>query len=180
MRGVRQGWSGTGREQTARKSAEGRIRKMAQAKRKGFGARSVGFSVAAILAVALFSAAGVARAVTCTECTFSPDAGAIATGTADSGFGYDALNSDTGGANTAIGFVALELDDGFGNTAVGAHALFSNTTGTGNIAVGVNAGDDLTTGSGNIDIGSEGVAGESNTIRIGGVIGCGEGCTQGP
>src|SRR5262249_20582538 len=35
------------------------------------------------------------------------------------------------------------------------------------IAVGSNAGSNLTTGSNNIDIGALGLAGESNTIRIG-------------
>jgi len=43
--------------------------------------------------------------------------------------------------------------------------LFS--TGNSNIAVGWNAGANLTTGSNNIDIGNNGVAAESNTIRIG-------------
>ena len=43
----------------------------------------------------------------------------------------------------------------------------NNTTGTSNIALGFNAGFNLTTGSNNIDIGNAGVAGESNTIRIG-------------
>ena len=43
----------------------------------------------------------------------------------------------------------------------------SNTTGNNNIALGDNAGINLTTGSNNIDIGNNGVAGESNTIRIG-------------
>ena len=42
-----------------------------------------------------------------------------------------------------------------------------HTTGTFNIALGKEAGQDLTTGSNNIDIGNVGVAGESNTIRIG-------------
>ena len=36
-----------------------------------------------------------------------------------------------------------------------------------NIALGFLAGGNLTTGSNNIDIGNPGVAGESNTIRIG-------------
>ena len=45
--------------------------------------------------------------------------------------------------------------------------LFNNTTGSGNIALGSGAGINLTTGSNNISIGNEGVAGESNTIRIG-------------
>ena len=55
---------------------------------------------------------------------------------------------------------------GNGNTAEGDGALGSNT-GSFNTAVGLNAGANLTTGSNNIDIGALGVAGESNTIRIG-------------
>ena len=43
----------------------------------------------------------------------------------------------------------------------------NNTTGSSNIALGASAGQNLTTGSNNIDIGNAGVAGESNTIRIG-------------
>jgi len=42
-----------------------------------------------------------------------------------------------------------------------------STTGGSNIALGDSAGSNLTTGSNNIDIGSKGLAGESNTIRIG-------------
>jgi Chaperone of endosialidase len=65
---------------------------------------------------------------------------------------------------------AKSLEDARGvdfNTANGNAALFSNTTGNGNIALGVAAGRNLTTGNNNIDIGNLGVAGESNTIRIG-------------
>jgi hypothetical protein len=51
--------------------------------------------------------------------------------------------------------------------ADGHQALYSNTTGSGNIALGDLAGINLTTGDNNIDIGNSGVAGESNTIRIG-------------
>ena len=42
-----------------------------------------------------------------------------------------------------------------------------NTSGSNNIALGKAAGFKLTTGKNNIDIGSQGVAGESSTIRIG-------------
>ena len=42
-----------------------------------------------------------------------------------------------------------------------------NSTGIFNIGLGVSAGTNLTTGSNNIAIGNYGVAGESNTIRIG-------------
>ena len=53
------------------------------------------------------------------------------------------------------------------NTAVGNESLTANTTGSSNIAIGYLAGADLTTGDRNIAIGNRGVAGESNTIRIG-------------
>ena len=57
---------------------------------------------------------------------------------------------------------------GDGNTAIGRAAL-TITTGGGNTALGTNAGSALTSGNLNIDIGADviGVAGESNTIRIG-------------
>jgi hypothetical protein len=55
---------------------------------------------------------------------------------------------------------------GNGNTAEGAGALFKNT-GSFNVAFGFNAGANLTAGNNNIDIGNLGVAGESNTTRIG-------------
>jgi hypothetical protein len=72
------------------------------------------------------------------------------------------------GGNTAIGFEALFSNTtGRGNTAVGDHALLQNTSGNDNIALGPFAGDHLINDSNNIDIGNEGVAGESNTIRIG-------------
>jgi len=99
------------------------------------------------------------------------------------------LNNTTGIFNTAMGDEALnDTTTGSGNTAIGGGALSSNTTGghntalgyladggltTGafNVAVGENAGQNLSQGdSNNIDIGYNvtGMAGESNTIRIGG------------
>jgi hypothetical protein len=82
--------------------------------------------------------------------------------------GFVALkNNTTGFKNTANGNGALfNNTTGNGNTAEGAGALGSNR-GSFNIAVGFNAGGNLTTGSNNIDIGAVGVAGESNTMRIG-------------
>jgi Chaperone of endosialidase len=112
----------------------------------------------------------------------APDGGYPDGNTAE---GTEALNSlTTGVANTAHGFQALFDDStGTGNTATGSRALFNNTvgvgntavgasalehnTGTANIGLGVNAGLNLTTGDQNIDIGNIGVAGESQTIRIG-------------
>ena len=103
--------------------------------------------------------------------------------------GVEALNANTsGGLNTAVGFDALlHCTEGFNNTALGSNALFFLTTGDNNTALGHDAGVNLTTGnnntalgrsaganlttneSNNIDIGFNvgGVAGESNTIRIG-------------
>jgi hypothetical protein len=102
--------------------------------------------------------------------------------------GYAALyNTTTGGFNTASGIYALRFNTtGFNNTASGnqalqsntigtqntangAQALFGNITGSNNTALGEEAGSNLTTGDNNIDIGYNvfGVAGESNTIRIG-------------
>src|SRR6266404_1623836 len=84
--------------------------------------------------------------------------------------GFIALYSNTtGNYNTANGLAALYSNTtGGSNTASGLNALYSNTTGSSNIALGNGAGLNLTTGSNNIDIGNDGVAAESNTIRIGG------------
>jgi hypothetical protein len=89
-------------------------------------------------------------------------------GGANTAVGSDALASNTNGnENTAIGVGALAANQaGNINTAVGFQALLNNN-GTDNIAVGSQAGQALTTGSNNIDIGNDGVAGESETIRIG-------------
>jgi len=83
--------------------------------------------------------------------------------------GANALYSNTNGYdNTADGFDSLYYNtNAHANTAIGHHALFNNKTGNFNIALGANAGFELTTGSNNIDIYNRGVAGESNTVRIG-------------
>ena len=83
--------------------------------------------------------------------------------------GASALYGNTTGSyNTASGLSALYYNTtGDENTASGDSALSSNTTGSYNIALGFFAGSNLTVGSDNIDIGNTGVAGESNTIRIG-------------
>jgi hypothetical protein len=80
---------------------------------------------------------------------------------------YALNDNDTGSNNTANGDNTLFNNNGDNNTAIGARALYSNTTGQGSMALGVGAGSNLTTGDNNIDIGNAGVAGESNTIRIG-------------
>jgi uncharacterized coiled-coil protein SlyX len=86
--------------------------------------------------------------------------------------GVSALHDNAlGSSNTADGDHALfENNDGSGNTAVGAGALSSISAGSSNTALGENAGHNLfKSDSNNIDIGAgvEGVAGESDTIRIG-------------
>ena len=93
------------------------------------------------------------------------------TGTQNTANGDFALFSNTtGGDNTAIGASALNFNTiGSNNTALGDDAL-RVTTGSYNIGLGFKAGTNLTSGSRNIDIGSDGVAGESNTIRIGRVV----------
>jgi len=98
------------------------------------------------------------------------------TGNSNTATGTGALRgalfiNNTGNNNTAEGADALfNNTSGNNNTAEGFQALANNSTGSNNIALGANAGLRLTTGSNNIDIGALGVAGESNTIRIG-VIG---------
>jgi hypothetical protein len=108
------------------------------------------------------------------------------TGTDNTANGIDALQSNTTGnyntangssalafnstgySNTATGLQALAFNaTGNNNTAEGQNALIGNTSGSNNIALGSGAGSSLTTGNNNIDIGNGGVAGESNTTRIG-------------
>jgi hypothetical protein len=93
------------------------------------------------------------------------------TGADNTADGVFALSSNTDGHdNAAIGDYALFSNtSGSNNTAMGRVSLYSNTIGDNNTAVGSFAGHDLTTGDNNIDIGYNvvGVAGESNTIRIG-------------
>ena len=85
--------------------------------------------------------------------------------------GVSALALNTiGNRNTATGASALfRNDSGDDNTATGLGALKAKTTGDFNIALGFGAGLNLTTGDKNIYIGNDGVAVESNRIRIGNV-----------
>src|SRR5439155_3235015 len=86
------------------------------------------------------------------------------------------FTNTTGQQNSAIGDATLFSNTtGSFNTADGIASLQVNTTGNGNIALGYGAGNNLDTGNNNIDIGNLGVAGESNTIRIGGDVGIGYG-----
>jgi Chaperone of endosialidase len=98
-------------------------------------------------------------------------AGALFSGTSgnnNTATGFNSLGfNSTGNNNTASGFNALTGNRaGNNNTAEGFQAL-KNNTGSNNVALGANAGINLTTGNNNIHIGALGVAGESNTIRIG-------------
>ena len=95
--------------------------------------------------------------------------GANTTGYGNSAFGVAALASNESGTlNTALGLGALSGNTiGLRNTAAGWSALGRNTTGSDNTALGNLAGDNVTTGSDNIHIGAQGIAGDSNTIRIG-------------
>jgi endosialidase-like protein len=77
------------------------------------------------------------------------------------------LSNTTGQSNVAYGDATLFNNvSGNNNTAMGYQALL-NTTGSQNIGLGVGAGYNLSTGDSNIDIDNFGVAGDSNTIRIG-------------
>jgi Chaperone of endosialidase len=108
-------------------------------------------------------------------------------GSNNTAIGFDAMLSNTfGNQNTATGWNALYFNtighfntanglnalvantEGLSNTALGWGALLNNETGSNNTASGVRAGQDIT-GNFNICIGSQvsGLAGESNTIRIG-------------
>jgi hypothetical protein len=89
------------------------------------------------------------------------------TGSENTATGHGSLGGN-GDANTANGANSLGFNTtGNANTAIGAGSLARNTTGSANIALGKDAGYNLITGDRNIDIGSFGVAGDSNTIRIG-------------
>jgi hypothetical protein len=91
------------------------------------------------------------------------------TGGANTATGVFALQANTTGTDkTAAGLEALDQNTtGADNTAAGFRALQNSTSGSSNIGIGNNAGGNLTTGSNNIEIYDPGVAGESNTIRIG-------------
>jgi Chaperone of endosialidase len=80
---------------------------------------------------------------------------------------FSLFTNSTGDHNTATGFLALvDNTTGRNNTAIGSNALLFST-GSDNIAFGFEAGRNLTTGDNNIYIANKGVAGDSNTIRIG-------------
>jgi hypothetical protein len=100
---------------------------------------------------------------------FGADALADATGSYNSAFGHAALNRNTTGSlNAAVGGTSLFYNTtGYSNVALGVQALQSNTTGNRNVAIGRRAGFEQTTGDDNIYLANEGVAGESDQIKIG-------------
>jgi len=80
-------------------------------------------------------------------------------------------NGNTGG-NTAIGWAAMaSLISGGGNTVLSNSALVNTTDGFQNTALGYVAGQNLTTGNNNVYISNPSIDTESNTIRIGNVVG---------
>lgn len=103
------------------------------------------------------------------QALYTNDPTSTTNGNANTAVGSQSLYSNTTGkANTAVGIVSLySTDTGSENTALGYQALYGNLGGSYNIGIGYGGGSLLTTGSSNIAIGNYGVAGESNTIRIG-------------
>jgi endosialidase-like protein len=94
------------------------------------------------------------------------------TGSKNSAFGDFAMgNNTTGDDNAAFGQNALSSSStGAGNTALGTRALNTLGSGNSNIAIGREAASSLSANESNdIYIGNQGVAGESNTIRVGSV-----------
>jgi endosialidase-like protein len=109
------------------------------------------------------------------------------TGNFNTAIGLFALFSNTSGSDNVVVGAGMQVNDiGNDNLALGDTALPANTSGTRNIGVGAfaggsttgsdnvslgfNAGIKVDTGSNNIDIGNQGIAGESNTIRIGTLV----------
>jgi hypothetical protein len=89
-------------------------------------------------------------------------------GSANTASGAFALLRNTGSSNTAFGFNALQNNTtGSNNIAIGPHAGLQLTTGSNNIAIGPHAGSNLSIRNHNIYLGHEGVAAESNTMRLG-------------
>lgn len=97
------------------------------------------------------------------------------TGSNNTAMGAEALRgrrpdpylADSGSNNTAVGHKALTTNfAGAFNSATGGNALYANITGHHNTAIGYHAGT-YSTGHHNIYLTHQGVAGESNTIRIG-------------
>src|SRR5438552_12153967 len=114
---------------------------------------------------------GIYNTATGAAAPYSNDANANNVTDFNTATGGRALYTNLSGtSNTATGYLALYYNkSGSYNTAEGISALSNNTTGSNNVAIGRDAGANLTTGSNDIVIGASvsGVAGESNTTRIG-------------
>jgi Chaperone of endosialidase len=133
-----------------------------------FGARALSSLKSGAANTAVGNAAMANATTAGTSTAVGSAALASSTGDDNAAVGFSALSGNTTGrANTAIGSLALEGGTGSNNTAIGYQTMINNTSGSDNIVIGAGAGNNLTTGSNNIDIVSDGVAGESNTIRIG-------------
>jgi hypothetical protein len=91
------------------------------------------------------------------------------TGANNTAFGaYTLYLNTTGKGNAAQGVNALYNNtSGVRNLGIGSNALYSNTTGSYNVALGFDAGYNQTTGTDDIYIAHQGVAGESQTLRLG-------------
>lgn len=93
-------------------------------------------------------------------------------GSRNTALGAGAMSGNAAGNdNTAVGFAALGSTTGSSNVAIGSGAL-PNNAGSFNIGIGDDAGS-AANGSHNILFNSFGVAGESNTLRIGADTGTG-------
>ncbi len=91
------------------------------------------------------------------------------TGGSNAATGAGALGNNIGGAlNVADGTAALNANtSGSENTGVGFDALSQLTGGNFNVAIGFEAGFNVVTGTQNIYLGSQGVAGDNYTMRLG-------------
>lgn len=94
---------------------------------------------------------------------------ALTTSITNTVVGAETLPSAVSNANTAVGYQTLFSASSAGtNTAFGLQAGHQLSTGSNNLLIGVTSGGNYTTSeSHNICIGSNGVATDGNTIRIG-------------
>lgn len=100
----------------------------------------------------------------------------LITGSYNTAIGQNSLFSSTNdSSNTAIGSNSLfTLNGGTSNLGIGLSSLQFLQAGSNNLAIGNSSGVNYTsTESGNILFNSEGVLGESNTLRIGSATGTG-------
>jgi hypothetical protein len=108
-----------------------------------------------------------------TTSSYNTAAGAFALesntyGDANTANGYSALGNNTTALTTRPSvFKRSLMAQRVAATRPSVLRTLLNATGGSNIALGESAGINLTTGKNNIDLGNKGVAGESNTIRVG-------------